>query len=214
MLYLPITIIILGAFLTVYQKWKKQRAAKIFRSTLPDTLTPVSDPNMAAHCIVLCNRAIISGIDCMLSLSAMEACRNNRVFDTLYSGYEVFRKSDTGTQENESLNHIWNTGLKITEITRGIAVSTDTPLTECEKIYIAEVRDDIMELSDTLSTPHADHDSIRESAAKVKESVSAHIRRYSNSMKHSDYNDGSVRYSYLRLLHNLYSYFLSMQKIA
>ncbi len=30
----------------------------------------------------------------------------------------------------------------------------------------------------------------------------------------NDYNDGNVGYRYLRLLHNLYSYFLSMQKMA
>lgn len=92
-LYFPITIIIMAVIFTVYRKWAKQRAVKIFKATLPDTLSSVSDPQMVAYGIVLCNKAIISGIECMLSLSAMEACRNNRVFDTLYSGYDEFRKS-------------------------------------------------------------------------------------------------------------------------
>lgn len=214
MIYFPITIIIMAVIFTVYRKWAKQRAVKIFKATLPDTLSSVSDPQMVAYSIVLCNKAIISGIECMLSLSAMEACRNNRVFDTLYSGYDEFRKSGKGTSGNEYLNHIWDAGLKITEITRGIAVSTEIPLTEREKIDIAEVRDDIMKLSDTISHSPADNTEIRSGASKAKESVSTHIRRYSNSMNHNDYNDGSVRYRYLRLLHNLYSYFLSMQKIV
>ena len=214
MVYIPIAIIIMAVLFTGYRKWEGKRAEKIFKATLQDTLTSVNDPQMVAHSIVLCNKAIISGIECMLSLSAIEACRNNRVFNTLYSGYDKFRKSDTSTPGNEYLTHIWNTGLKITEITRSIAVCTETPLTEREKFDIAEVCDDIMSLSDTLSQPLADNDSIKSGASKVKESVSTHIRRYSNSMNHNDYNDRSVRYRYLRLLHNLYSYFLSMQKIA
>ena len=214
MVYIPITIIIMAVLFTGYRKWETQRAEKIFKATLPDTLISVNDPQRVAHSIVLCNKAIISGIDCMLSLSAIEACRNNRLFDTLYSGYDMFRKSDINAPGNEYLNHIWNTGLKITEITRSIAVCAETPLTEREKIDIAEVRDDILVLSDTISQPFADNNSIKSGASKVKESVSTHIRRYSNSMSHNDYHDGSVRYIYLRLLHNLYSYFLSMQKIA
>lgn len=86
MVYIPITIIITAVLFTGYRKWESQRAEKIFKATLPDTLTSVNDPQMVAHSIVLCNKAIISGIDCMLSLSAIVACRNNRLFDTLYSG--------------------------------------------------------------------------------------------------------------------------------
>ncbi len=197
-----------------YRKWAKHHAVKIFKATLPDTLTSVSDSQMVAHSIVLCNKAIISGIECMLSLSAMESCRNNRVFDTLYSGYDVFRTNGTDTPGNEYLNHIWVAGLKITEIMRGIAVSTEMPLTEREKTDMAEVRDYMMELSNTISRSHADNTEIRSGASKAKELVYTHIRRHSNSMNLNDYNDGSVRYRYLRLLHNLYSYFLSMQKIA
>lgn len=214
MVYISIAAIIMAVLYVGYRKWKSQRAAKLFKATLPNTLTSVNDPQMVSHSIVLCNNAIISGIDSMLSLSAIDACRNNRLFDTLYSGYDMFRKSDISAAGNEDLNHIWNTGLKITEITRSTAVFTETHLTEREKIDIAEVRDDIIALSDAISRALTDNNSIKSGASSVKESVSTHIRRYTNSMNHNDYNDGSVRYSYLRLLHNLYSYFLSIQKIA
>lgn len=99
----------MAVLFTGYRKWKSQRAAKLFKNTLPDTLTSVNDPQMVTHSIVLYNKAIISGIDSMLSLSAIDACRNNRVFDTLYSGYDMFRKSDISAPGNEYLNHIWNT---------------------------------------------------------------------------------------------------------
>lgn len=211
----PIILILVAALVAGYRRWESRRAVKMFQSALPESLAAAAaDPQIVAHSIVSCNRAIISGIDCVLSSSAAVACRNSRMFGTLYAGYVGFRKNNNLSRSNECLNSLWETGLRITEIAHEIAVASESSLAAPEKRDMAKVREELSALSDSIRRSRGGSGAIKSALTGVRATISTHILRYSASMRHDDYNDGSVRYSYLRLLHNLYTYFLSMQKIV
>lgn len=210
MIYVPIIVIALS--LTIWQFWsKREKAIKAFRTAMAESSRDSGDSTIVGRSIDLCNRAIVSGLDCILSASAIEACRNNRIFGTLYAGYDAFKKEGGNGRNYEYLNYLWEAGLKITEQVRIIAVSQDLSLTSAEKETLKEIKDEMLKISQDEFAEKAD---LRSNADRVKETLYAHIRRYSGFMTHNDYRDGSPKYAYLLLLQALHTYLLSMLKVA
>ncbi len=198
--------------LAIWQLWpKREKAITAFRTAMAESSCDSGDSTIAGRSIDLCNRAIVSGLDNILSASAVEACRNNRVFETLYAGYDAFKKEIRNGRNYEYLNYLWEAGLRITEQVRIIAVSQGLSLTMAEKETLSEIRDEMQKISQAEFT---ETEGLRSKADRVKETVYAHIRRYSGLMTHNDYRDGSPKYAYLLLLQALHTYLLSMLKVA
>lgn len=208
-------LIVVMLALTIFHFWSKRgKAVKAFRMAMAESSCDSGDNAIIGHSILLCNRAIVSGIDCILSASAVEACRNNRIFGTLYAGYDAFRKKSGDGRDYECLGYLWEAGLKISELVRMIAITQEISLTLAEKDIIREIKDEILKISAMIQDGLTEMDDLKTNADRVKESLSARIRIYSGLMTYNDYRDGSAKYTYLLLLQALYTYLLSMMKVA
>lgn len=213
MAYILVILILILILAVAFCKWRCRRVSGLFSKTLDDFDGTHGRVSLICHNICLCNSAISYGIDCMASESPIDACRNNRIFDTLYSGYNDVLMEHTGLRQDEYLDNAWQLALKVTWIVRRIAIFPDCSLSSVEKADMLMIRDRIMDLSENIRIYSRDSIGWRLNAGNVKKQLSSYIRKYSDTMSHNDYNDGDFRYTYLLLLHSLHTYLVSIQNV-
>lgn len=213
MTYIPLILILIFPLAVAFRKWRRRRASGLFSKTPDDPEGAHDGLSLVRHSIDLCNKAISSGIDCMVSESSIDACRNNRIFDALYSGYNTVLKENPGLRHNEFLDSAWQRALNITWLARRIATFPYSPLSSVEKAGLLMIKDRIMNLSGDIRIYSQDYTGWRLKAGNVKKLLSSHIRRYSYTMSHNDYNAGDFKYTYLLILHNLHTYLVSIQNV-
>lgn len=211
--YTSIALILLLSIAVIYRSWKNKRTANSFCISLMECTDSLDKHAIVGGCVRLCDIAIAAGIDSMISESAIEACRNNRIFHTLYAGYKAYAGNQSNLRNNNYLNEAWKSGLRITELTRNITTSPEYSLPADEKNNIMTIKEEILKLSGQIQDFSSHYGEWRLKTGKVKDLVSSNIRRYSDLMNHEDNINGNFKYTYLLLLHNLHTYLVSVQNV-
>lgn len=185
----------------------------------PDA-TPVPGDDIAGV-VRTCYDAVIENIDAIVSADPVASCRIYRktgaTVKNVRNGIGYGNPASSDGLSSVRTDYMLESLLRMSETGKAISTNPDEGISILMKCELETLRDSFAAmrngLEDTRNMYSGRNETWRNESANCMDFMEYLIDIYGRSMKEGDYDDESVRYGYLMLLHYLHSFHKSAVKL-
>ncbi len=173
--------------------------------------------------VTKCTQAVSTALSYLTACDIIGCCRINRTFGNEYTGFE--RLSNGKKSYNYTLNSknfifissLWESALRITYICRTIASNPDSSLTKAQKYELDALKNVLEKIMAQFTESNTEHKEnillLCDEYIASRDRLSDNIRHHTENMTNNDFDDGELSYTYLSLMHYIYTFLLSSEKL-
>lgn len=178
---------------------------------------------VVSQSVTKCTHAVTTALSCLTANDIIGCCRINRTFGNEYTGFE---RLSNGKKSHEYilnskdfifLSSLWESALRITHISRMIASNPENGLTIAQKYELDALKNGLEKIMTRFTEPITDYEEnillLCDEYIASRDLLSHNIRHHTENMTDNDFEDGKLTYTYLSLMHYIYTFLLSSEKL-
>lgn len=165
----------------------------------------------------MCYESVIKVLDVIVSVDPIESCRIYRGIGPIIKNIRNDIDRFSVGQDSINIDYMLESLHRISEMGKSIATNPNDGITLSIKCELETLRGSFSvmrnNLNDTRKVYSDNNEAWRKESANCKDFIEHLIDIHGKSMKHNDFDDGSVKYEYLMLLHYMLSFHKSVVKL-